>query len=116
MFDPDYHGTVTGEDFELGTQVHAGMDPRDLEHVVALYDGEIRYTDLYLGKVVDQLRALGVLDHTIVVVTADHGDEFFEHGRKGHKKALYDESILVPLVIRFPEKVRRGGPSIHRCG
>ena len=108
MFDPDYRGTVTGEDFELGTQVHAGMDPRDLEHVVALYDGEIRYTDLYLGKVLDQLRALGVLDNTIVVVTADHGDEFFEHGRKGHKKALYDESILVPLVIRFPQKVPAG--------
>jgi arylsulfatase A-like enzyme len=108
MFDPDYRGSVTGEDFELGDQVHLGMDPRDLEHVIALYDGEIRFTDLYLGKIIDRLRALGVLDNTIVVVTADHGEEFFEHGRKGHKKALYDESILVPLVIRFPPAVPAG--------
>ncbi|HSP96095.1 MAG TPA: sulfatase [Candidatus Dormibacteraeota bacterium] len=105
MFDPDYRGSVTGEDYENGTQVHPGMDPRDLAHVVALYDGEIRYTDHYLGLLLDQLRALGVLDQTIVVVTADHGDEFFEHGRKGHKQALYDESILVPLIIRYPSRV-----------
>ncbi len=108
MFDPDYRGSVTGEDFELGTQVHPGMDPRDLAHVVALYDGEIRYTDYYLGLVLERLRALGILDQTIVVITADHGDEFLEHGRKGHKQALYDESILVPLIIRYPGKVPAG--------
>ena len=108
MFDPDYRGSVTGEDFELGTQVHVGMDPRDLAHVVALYDGEIRYTDHYLGLVLERLRALGILDQTIVVVTADHGDEFLEHGRKGHKQALYDESILVPLIIRYPGTVPAG--------
>jgi arylsulfatase A-like enzyme len=116
MFDPDYKGTVTGEHYEFGPQVHLGMDPRDLRHVIALYDGEIRYTDLYLGYVLDRLKALGVLDDTVVVVTADHGDEFFEHGRKGHKKALYDESILVPLVIRFPKKVPAGkvvGPQVR---
>lgn len=108
MFDPDYRGSVTGEDFELGTQVHPGMAARDLAHVIALYDGEIRYTDHYLGLVLERLRALGVLDQTIVVVTADHGDEFLEHGRKGHKQALYDESILVPLIIRYPDKVPAG--------
>ncbi|HXQ24054.1 MAG TPA: sulfatase [Candidatus Acidoferrales bacterium] len=108
MFDPGYKGTVTGENYALGNQVHLGMDPRDLQHVIALYDGEIRFTDLYLGYVLDRLKALGILDNTVVAVTADHGDEFFEHGRKGHKKALYDESILVPLVIRFPGKIPAG--------
>jgi len=108
MFDPDYHGTVTGENYWYGTQVHKDMDARDLEHIIALYDGEIRFTDLHLGYVLDELRNLGVLENTIVVVTADHGDEFFEHGRKGHKQDLYDESILVPLVIRFPAKVPAG--------
>jgi arylsulfatase A-like enzyme len=105
MFDPDYKGTVTGENYEYGTQVHLGMDPRDLEHIIALYDGEIRFTDLYLGHVLALLQNMGVLDGTIVVVTADHGDEFFEHGNKSHSKALYDESTLVPLVIRFPKSV-----------
>ena len=64
--------------------------------------------DATLDGILDQLRALGVLDDTIVVVTADHGEEFFEHGRKGHKQALFDESILVPLIIRYPGRVPAG--------
>ena len=108
LFDPTYTGTVTGDDFETGTQVHAGMNRRDLAHVVALYDGEIGYTDLYVGRIIDRLAALGLLDQTLIVVTADHGDEFFEHGQKGHGKALYDESILVPLVMRYPARVPSG--------
>jgi arylsulfatase A-like enzyme len=108
MFDPDYRGTVTTEDFETDSTVHAGMDPRDLAHVIALYDGEIRYTDEHLGRVIELLRRLGVLDDTLVVVTADHGEEFYEHGNKGHHKTLYDESIRVPLVLRFPRRVPAG--------
>jgi len=108
MFDPEYRGTVTGKNYEYSNEVHPGMDPRDLQHIIALYDGEIRFTDLYLGRVLDHLRAMGVLDRTIVVVTADHGDEFFEHGHKGHKKTLYDESVLVPLIVRYPPTVPAG--------
>jgi arylsulfatase A-like enzyme len=84
------------------------MPARDLEHVVALYDGEIRFTDEYVARLRAVLERLGVLDNTIVVVTADHGEEFFEHGEKGHAKQLYDETILVPLVIRFPPVVGAG--------
>lgn len=108
MFDPGYEGTVTAENFELGFQVHPDMDPGDLEHIIALYDGEIRFTDHYLGRVFDRLEQLGVYDDTIVVVTSDHGDEFFEHGNKGHDKTLYDESLLVPLIFRFPQEIPPG--------
>ena len=82
------------------------MDKRDLQHLIALYDGEIRFTDEHLGRVLERLRALGVLDDTIVVVTSDHGEEFFEHGLKGHAKTLYDEVLRVPLVISYPRRVR----------
>ncbi len=108
MFDPDYRGTVTAERYESPRQVHKDMDPRDLEHIVALYDGEIRFTDLHVGRLLDYLRDLGLLDDTVLVITADHGDEFFEHGNKGHKKALYDETIVVPLILRYPKKVPTG--------
>ncbi|MEW6270192.1 MAG: sulfatase [Thermodesulfobacteriota bacterium] len=108
MFDPHYAGTITGNDFLTNPKVRPDMDRRDLEHIVALYDGEIRYTDEHLGRLVDLLRRLGVLDDTVVVVTADHGEEFFEHGRKGHGEVLYDETMLVPLVIRFPRAVAPG--------
>jgi len=108
MFDPDYAGDVTAVDFERNKRLNAKMDPRDLAHVIALYDGEIRYTDDHLAMIVARLEALGVLDDTIVVVTSDHGDEFFEHGMKGHAKTLYDEVLHVPLVIRHPPRIAHG--------
>jgi arylsulfatase A-like enzyme len=113
MFDPEYRGTITGDEFENGTAVHAGMDARDLQHVVALYDGEIRYTDDAVGRLLDELRHHRVLDDTVVVVTSDHGEEFFEHGQKGHRNALYDESIRVPLIVRYPANVPAGAV-VHR--
>lgn len=108
MFDPDYRGDLDASGFEHNQRLKPDMDPRDLQHLIALYDGEIRYTDEHVGKVLDRLRALGVLDDTIVVVTSDHGDEFFEHGTKGHAKSLYDEIVRVPLVLRFPRRVLPG--------
>jgi len=108
LFDPGYRGSVDGVDFATDPDVHAGMAPRDLEHVKALYDGEIRFTDRNLGRVLDHLRESGRLDDTLVVVTADHGDEFFEHGQKGHNKSLYDEVVVVPLILRWPGKVPAG--------
>ncbi|MEB2284482.1 MAG: hypothetical protein B6D46_03050 [Polyangiaceae bacterium UTPRO1] len=108
LFDPDYRGAVTGDDFETGAQVHAGMDPRDLAHVVALYDGDIRFTDEWLGRILAAVESAAGGGDTLVVVTSDHGEEFFEHGRKGHHKALFDESIRVPLVVRYPARVAAG--------
>ena len=50
-----------------------------------------------------------MLDDTVVVVTSDHGEEFFEHGKKGHRNALYDESIRIPLDRPLPRP--RPGPA-----
>jgi len=108
MFDPDYQGDVRADDFERNPRINPKMARRDLEHVLALYDGEIRYTDEHLGRIVARLEGLGVLDDTIVVVTSDHGDEFFEHGMKGHAKTLFDEVLHVPLVIRHPRSIAHG--------
>jgi arylsulfatase A-like enzyme len=99
---------MTGDDFAKNPDVRVGMDPRDLEHIVALYDGEIRYTDEHIGRLLDVLRGLGVYDDTVVVVTSDHGEEFFEHGAKGHAKTLYDEILRVPLVLQYPRRVPAG--------
>jgi arylsulfatase A-like enzyme len=108
LFDPDYEGSITAENFELGEHIHPGMAPRDLEHVVALYDGEIRYTDGWVGRLLRFLDEQSLAADTIVVVTADHGEEFFEHGAKGHRKNLYDETMRIPLVIRYPGRVPAG--------
>ncbi|MBP7147823.1 MAG: sulfatase [Acidobacteria bacterium] len=106
MFDPDYTGTLDGRRLLGNKAIRAGMPQRDLEHLVALYDGEIRYTDDNLARILTELDRAGRLDSALVVVTADHGDEFFEHGQKGHQKTLYDEVLKVPLVIRWPGKIQ----------
>ncbi len=77
--------------------------------IVGLYDGEIGYTDAALvGALTSKLRALGLYDDTLVVLTSDHGEEFYEHGSWEHGHALYDESLKVPLIIKFPGSKFRG--------
>ena len=66
------------------------------------YDAEIRYVDDRIGRIVAALEAAGLLDRTIVAVSADHGDEFFEHGNQYHGRSLYTELERVPLVIAAP--------------
>lgn len=67
-----------------------------------LYDAEVRYTDDGLSRLFAHLRALGLDEKTLVVLTSDHGEEFFEHGALGHGFNLYQEVVHVPLVLRGP--------------
>jgi len=107
-FDPDYTGWVTGRDFFFDERIGPQMSARDLEHLIALYDGEIAWTDTFIEKIRVELEQAGVLDDTVIVLTSDHGTEFFEHGWKGHRTTLYDEVIRVPLVVRYPKAVPAG--------
>ena len=72
---------------------------RDL---TALYRAEIAYTDARLGDFLERLDSLGHLNDTWIVVVADHGEEFFDHGWWEHGKTLYAEQIHVPLMMRLP--------------
>jgi len=67
-----------------------------------LYDGEIRFTDMHVGRVLDALQETGFGDDTIVVLFSDHGEEFLDHGSRGHGHTLFRELVRVPLVIRAP--------------
>jgi arylsulfatase A-like enzyme len=69
---------------------------------VALYDGELRFTDLHIGRLLDELRAQQLYDRTIIVVTGDHGEGFGEHGIELHGYHLYAAQTKVPLIIRVP--------------
>jgi len=70
---------------------------------IGLYDAEIRFTDEALvGPVIGKLRELGLYENTLLIVTSDHGEEFFEHGSWLHTHNLYNETIQVPLIIKFP--------------
>ncbi len=107
LFDPHYDGSIDGTNFYFNPAVHPHMDRADLAHVLALYDGEIRLVDDHLAKLRGVLERLGVAEKTILVITSDHGEEFFEHGRKGHHRTLHDEILRVPLVMYVPRTTPR---------
>jgi arylsulfatase A-like enzyme len=79
------------------------LTPRQLEHAIARYDGEIRYTDEIVGQFLDALRNLGLYDDSLVVFTADHGESLGEHGYFfEHGEYLYDGTLRIPLIAKFP--------------
>jgi arylsulfatase A-like enzyme len=79
-------------------------------HLINLYDGEIAYTDSSIGDMFDTLTDKGALANTVVMVTADHGEAFHEHGQWVHGFGLYEELIHIPLLIIPPEAQARSQP------
>ena len=86
----------------------SALTPPEVEELVAEYDAEIAFNDASLGALLDDVKRMGLDDSTLVVVTADHGEEFDDHGGFTHGHTLYDEVIRVPLVIRLPGARRAG--------
>jgi arylsulfatase A-like enzyme len=88
-----------------------------LPGTVALYDGEIAFTDREIGRLLDAIEAEGLSARTLVVVTADHGEGLMQHGHMGHGLHLYEEAVRVPLVFRWPGSLPAGarvpGPVEH---
>ena len=74
----------------------------DRQRIVDLYDGSLAYTDRQLGRLLRGLVRRGRLDRTLVIVTADHGEELWDHKKFFHGQSLYDELLHVPLLVRLP--------------
>ena len=70
-----------------------------------LYDGAIAYIDHEIDRLLTELRNRNLLDNTIVVITADHGEQFGEHHLRQHANSLYLDLLHVPLIIRYPPQV-----------
>ncbi len=81
---------------------------RDIDRLIAIYDSTISYQDQELGRFVAQLKAWGIWDETMLVITADHGEELFEYGQCGHGSSTRDLLIRVPLLIRDPARIPGG--------
>jgi arylsulfatase A-like enzyme len=79
-----------------------------LRDLTARYDGAIAYTDSVLTRFLEELREQGILDRSLLVITADHGEELFDHGGFGHRRTLYGEQLEIPLLIREPAGVGAG--------
>jgi arylsulfatase A-like enzyme/NTP pyrophosphatase (non-canonical NTP hydrolase) len=91
----------------------AGADytAQDIAHLADLYDEEIAYFDEQFGLLLASLRQRGLLDRTLLVLAADHGEELLDHGHFGHCRAMaYDTVLRTPLVLRLPG----GSPGARR--
>lgn len=74
--------------------------PEKQQRFINLYDGEIRYLDDQLGKLFEQFKARGIYEDLIILIVADHGEQFMEHGHQGHGHNTYNEEIHVPLMLK----------------
>lgn len=81
-----------------------------VDHLLGLYEGEIRYLDVNLGRLFDGMKDLSLWENTLVMVTADHGEEFLDHGHVAHHEftGLAEELIRIPLVLKPPDGKPRG--------
>jgi arylsulfatase A-like enzyme len=77
-------------------------DDREIEELKQLYDSEIAYVDEELGRVFDELKALGLYRNSLIILTSDHGEAFYEHGYWQHSETLFEEMIKVPLIVKWP--------------
>ena len=102
IFETSYEGSLTGNLKDFQKLRADQVKPSDLDHLLALYDGEIRYTDNEIGRLVTHLKERDVMRNTLMIVTSDHGEEFLEHGSWEHQKTLYEEVIRVPLIVAGP--------------
>jgi arylsulfatase A-like enzyme len=103
---PGYRGPLAGNNLDYGQRLPGGDD---LAFLVALYDGAVRSTDDAVGELLDALRAAGLEDRTLVVVTSDHGEGLEpERDRTWHRRRLHDDLLRVPLLVRFPGRVPAG--------
>ncbi|MCC6698596.1 MAG: sulfatase [Candidatus Hydrogenedentes bacterium] len=117
--DPTYSGTLTGgqDDMAAAMLSEQGINDADLAHIISLYDGEINLTDMMIGILMESLRELGLDQNTLVVITADHGEELYEHYRFLHHQAsVYEGTLRVPLIYRLPGKIPAGKSVPDLCG
>jgi len=117
-YDPGYEGEMDGsrETFTRVFTAHGYVNvadvPRaDMDHMIALYDGEISFMDAWIGELLRAIEVKGIWDRTLVVVAGDHGEGFGEHGQIWeHSGTIFDEVVRVPLIVKPP----RGGPAGRR--
>jgi arylsulfatase A-like enzyme len=104
--DPYFEHPYNGEGYARAQDQNP--DPALAPAFSKLYDGEVRYLDQHLSQLFDWLKGEGLYEDMLIVFTADHGEEFQEHGGWWHGKTLYEEQIRVPLIVKYPGNPRAG--------
>ena len=87
----------------------ASMGEREFETLRGLYDSAMHYVDFRVGEVLGWLRDLRLDDETMLIITADHGENLGDHGLMAHKYCLYETLLHVPLIVRYPAGIATPG-------
>lgn len=114
VYDPDYEGErvtepplpagLTAVPYSEGTR----LSPEEFQSIVAQYDGSISYVDQEISHLLDGLRERGLLDRTLVLITADHGEEFYDRGGWSHGHTVNEELVRIPMILWCPSLVPGG--------
>lgn len=78
------------------------LNKKNMSSILNLYDGEILYVDDKLGKVLDLIKERKIYDNSLIIISSDHGEEFWEHNGTGHGLTLYKEVLNIPLIVKLP--------------
>ena len=85
------------------------LDEADFRILRDLYEAEVSIADEHVGELLDAIRDSGVLEQTLVIVTADHGENLGDHGMIDHVYSLFDTTVRVPMIVRYPLRFAAGG-------
>ena len=111
-----YEGRFAGKPVQRGKTIDIGALTGNMpvyaraaiQDMIDRYDESLLSLDAGIGRLVDTLRAKGVLDHTILILTSDHGESYGEHGMMAHGHSMFRDQIHVPLIMRFPGRLSAG--------
>ena len=108
MYDPGYHGHELID--PVPGPIEGYLTPRELEHIKALYAGNVSWVDKWVGILLDRIRDLGLFDNSLIMFTSDHGEPFGEHEviRKTGESLGYEEAAHIPWIIRHPDGAGAG--------
>jgi len=99
-YDPSYQGRFKNYYNFDSVPDTSGLSQKEVHHIISLYDGEIRYTDEQVGFLLDKLKELNVYDKTLIILTADHGEDLNEHKLFEHSAVVYDTTARIPLIFK----------------
>ncbi|UCE42592.1 MAG: sulfatase [Candidatus Aminicenantes bacterium] len=94
---------------ERGGRFYAQFSEEEKQNIIALYDGDIKHTDtFFVLPIIDKLKELGLYKKSLIILTSDHGEEFFDHEAWLHDHSVYEEGIRIPLTVKFPDAEYKG--------
>lgn len=113
LYEPEpYNGRfrrfLSGDDLGRIKGGYLSVTDREKERIINLYKNEITFNDLAFGELRAELEELGIWEDTLVVITSDHGEEFWEHGSVGHGHNVHQEMVHVPLIFYYPKGLPQG--------